>query len=449
MTSINGMGFHLWSTNTIKSMSAVIEQLFKKLDHREVQYCVLRNFRSLYEGDIEGDIDVLVSVEDRQTVVEIFSNLNWQKRTGDTSHQTRFTTICLDRQSAVVFDFYWGTATYNGLPLVDGERILENRRQYKNIWIPSQEDYFVELVFHSVLNKNGVPKRYRDELQRLTGRVNRTIIDLHATELFGSAGKTAVDAALDGEYDELPVLKPKLVASGLWRSPSSIWSLLFNLFVLRKIIRPMKRLGEKLNPLSGVPVLAVIGPDGVGKSTAVAGVAERLEAEGIDATTKTMGVHSGGSRFLRTVRSVYNRLVGWEPQTEAIEAGTATLGSRSSEPRAVALFVDFLIRYIQVQRSGADVVIADRYLHELVVYAHASQLRHLFPIIEPARFFGVVLDGDPSEVADRSEFDHESVVEFYRRLEDVRWKRIDTDGGPEVTTEALLTIAMALIGERT
>ena len=430
-------------------MVAVIEQVFEEFDERGIPYCILRNFESLYEGNIKGDIDVLVSSEDRRTVLDIFSTLNWQKRRGDTTCQTRFTTICLDRRSKIVFDLYWDTATYNGLRLVDGNRILANKRRQGDIWVPSEEDYFVELVFHSILNKNGVPQRYRSELRRLTDSVDRSAVYAHAAALFGKAGRSVIETALREEYDELPSLKPTLIASGLWRSPSSLGPLLFNLIVLRELIRPAKRLGGKLNPLSSVPVLAVIGPDGVGKSTAVEGVAERLEAGGIDTTTKTMGVHSGGSQFLRTVRSVYNRLVGWEPQTEAIEAGTATLGSRSSELKAVALFVDFLIRYTQVQRSGADVVIADRYLHELVVYAHASRLRHLFSIVEPARFFGVVLDGDPSEVADRSEFDHESVVEFYRRLEDVRWKRIDTDGGPEVTTEALLTIAMALIGERT
>ena len=443
------MSFYLRTATHVKSMVAVIEQVFEEFEEREVSYCVLRNSESLYEGDIKGDIDVLVQSSDRQIIFDIFSTLNWQKRGGDTTCQTRFTTICLDRESKIVFDLYWDTATYNGLRLVDGNRVLANKRREGDIWVPSDEDYFVELVFHSILNKNRVPQRYCSELRRLTDSVDRSAVYAHAVELFGKAGRTAIEKALREEYDELPSLKPKLIATGLWRSPSSLGSLLFNLLVLREVIRPAKRLGEKLNPLSKVPVLAVIGPDGVGKSTVVEGVTERLEAEGIDATTKTMGVHSGGSRFLRTVRSVYNRLVGWEPQTEAIEAGTATLGSRSSELKAVALFVDFLIRYVQVQRSGADVVIADRYLHELVVYAHASRLRHLFSIVEPARFFGVVLDGDPSEVADRSEFNQESVVEFFSRLEDVRWKRINTDGGPEVTTKALLTIAMVLIDERT
>ena len=426
----------------------VLQDIVAAFDRNNIPYCVLRNFNPFSGGEIEGDVDVLVPSEQREAVEETFSRFCWQQRSGDTTCQTRFTTICVERESTVVVDVYWDTATYNGLRLVDGKRLLENRQRHGDIWIPSDEDYFVELVFHSILNKNGVPQRYRSELRRLTDSVDRSTVYAHATELFGKAGRTAIEVALREEYNKLPSLKLKLITSGLWQSLLSLGPLLFNLFVLRKFIRPVKRLGEKLNPLSRVPVLAVIGPDGVGKSTVVEGVAERLEAKEIDVTTKTMGVHSGGSRFLRTIRSVYNRLVGWEPQTEAIEAGTATLGPRSSEFKAVVLFIDFLLRYIQVQRSGADVVIADRYLHELVVYAHASRLQHLFPMVEPTEFFGVVLDEEPTAVADRSEFDHESVVEFYSRLEDVRWKRIETDDGPEATVEALLTIAIILITDR-
>lgn len=422
----------------------MVIDIFRAFDAADIEYCVLRNFGGLCEGEIDGDVDVLIPSESRTAVASVFENGGWRKHPGDTSLQTRYKKYSRQVRDFVTFDIYWDAATYNGIEIVDGKRVLRNRTRYESFWIPSNEDYFVELVFHSVLNKNRVRESYRNELDRLTDQLDANEVRNHAESLFGAVGARAIDIALSGSFGELPSLKWKLVLAGLVRSPSRVPVFLWNIIILRELTRPIRSAFNRKNPIGNTPVVAVIGPDGVGKSTAVRGTVETISQNDIRSSSPRMGVHSGGTSTLKWIRSIYNRLTGWEAQQAAKESGTASLSSKSSELKALVLIADFALRYVRTQVSNDDVIVADRYVHELVVYAHTDTVERLFGLFEPNEFYGVILTGDIDEVADRSEFDRESVQEFYRRLEKINWHRIDASEGAESTIRTVSLIARAI-----
>ena len=409
--------------------------IFQKFESAGVRYCVLRNFGFVEGDNIDGDIDILVSSEDSVIIDEILREKEYFPFEGDTTHQTRYKGYVSSIGQIVTIDLYWDHITYNGLPFLDRERVLQNRRRYNDIWIPSKTDYFLELVFHPVLNKNRYREKYLCELDRLRDQVDPESARSYAKECFGATGKDAVDFALAGDYDIIIDQKWELVRQGVKKQPRSLFTLVWNLIVLREIIRPAHAFFEK-TPIGSTPVIAFLGPDGVGKSTVVQEINERLQANGIDSDTARLGVHSGSTRVLHSLRTVHNWWTSTSSQSVERSQGTATLGPRSSTGKAVPLVSDWIYRYLLANIRSPDVLIADRYLHELVVYADPGIFRSLFGVLEPD--IGIILDDEIESVANRSEFSRDSVEEFQKRLKEIDWETFEVQDDSDSTVDQLM-----------
>lgn len=419
----------------------------KRIDDQEIPYCVLRNFEFVTGSSVHGDIDILIPKTKQDMLNDLLLNDGYYRYTGDTTHQTRYLSYEPEVRELITLDVYLGSPTYNGIPLLDGERVLRHRKQYNEVWIPSDEDLFVELVFHSILNKNRYRDRYRRKLNHLKDSVVASDVINHARSVFGSKGVQAVKLALKGKLDMTLQLKWELVLAGVRRSPHAGLSLIRNLVLLREIERPVKSLLNKFSPTS-TPIIAILGPDGVGKSTTVAKVADAFEENGFKVQTSQLGVHSGATKILGTLRSLYNRVqrLNRDSSTEVNQSGQR-LGARSSPLKSPVLLFDWLVRYISAQISGADVIVADRFIHELPVYNNPGLLSWFIRLAELGPFYGVVLTGDPDTIAERSELDAESIVKFQDRLNDSDLRLVDTRAGPEAVADVVLDEGMKMVLE--
>ena len=410
-------------------------EILAEFEKKNICYCVLRNYEFAFGGEINGDVDIIVESSDRSKINEILKSYRYYPFEGDTTHQTRYCGYVPDIKQIVTIDLYWDTPTYNGLPILDGSQVLENRRRYEGVWIPSKEDYFVELVFHPALNKNRYRQHYRDELNRLRQEVDRESVQSHANRLFGKEGRVAVDAALEGDFEKIIANKWQLVFSGVQQQPTVLLTLLWNLIILREIIRPLRSATDYVRP-SKKPIIAFVGPDGIGKSTTIENIREVLQNNGINAQVARLGIHSGATPLLRTVRRVFNYISGTPSQSKERQAGEATLGSKSATWKAAIPIVDWVLRYLSAQIKNADVILADRYLHELVVYTEPGIFENLFEPFGPAQCY--ILEDSDEELVCRSEFDKQSVKQFQDRLRYLDWERISVDGGPDATVDTLL-----------
>lgn len=417
------------------------------IDNRGIPYCVLRNFEFATGGQVHGDVDILIPEAERDLLDDLLREDGYYRYTGDTTHQTRYLTYVSEEREIITLDIYWGNPTYNGVPFLDGERVLANREQCNEIWVPADEDLFVELVFHSILNKNHYRDRYRRKLNNLRGLVAEPEVVDHARSVFGPKGEKAVKLALSGELDKTLDLKWSLVLTGVSRSPRAGLSLFRELIILREIERPTKSMLNRFIPAS-TPVIAILGPDGVGKSTTVEKVSEVFEKNGFDVRTSRLGVHSGATKILGTLRSLYNRVRGGSPnRLSGADQSDLRLGTRSSPLVTPVLLLDWLVRYISAQTSGADVIVADRFIHELPVYNDPGPLGQFIQLGEIGPFYGVVLTGDPETIAGRSEFDAESIAKFQDRLRDPDLRLVDTGRGPEDVADVVLDEGIKMVLE--
>ena len=421
-------------------MDEVIEPL-RRLEDANVEYCVLRNYEFAACEDLDGDVDVLVKSEDRDRIHEILTDEGYYPFEGDTTRQTRYRGYVASHRKIVTIDLYWNAPTYNGLPFLIGDLVLDRRRQFEGIWIPSEEDYFVELVFHSVLNKNRFKAKYRSELERLREEVERETVRSHARAVFGELGVQTVNLVLNAKFDEALGNKWLFVRTGLTREPRDIPRLVYNLLVLREVVRPLLKTFDRVLPRPK-PVVAVLGPDGVGKSTIAEGIRETFENNGLDAQNKKLGVHSGAGVLLRGVRRLYNSVSGSGSDSEAKARGSAKLGNRSSSVLATVPVLDWWLRYVHTWVGNGDVVVADRYFHELPVYFEPGPFERLIEWSEPSVFAGVVLTDELEALAERSEFGRDSVETFECRLAAVELPRVSVSDDPDETLDAVLSETM-------
>jgi len=187
------------------------------------------------------------------------------------------------------------------------------------------------------------------------------------------------------------------------------------------------------------PVIAIYGPDGAGKTTSAHHLQKTLERSGFDCEIYQLGVYNGRTRFLKTLKDISNFILDSsnEESQKNSSNNMKTIGSRRSSFAALIHFIDVGFRTWQA-RAGSDIVIADRYVHDLLIYDNPGPLRRLFSWFEHPPFYPVILVGPSDVIAERSEYDEESITAMYDRLDGLNFKQIDATCSPEKTVAQII-----------
>lgn len=418
-------------------VASLVEPL-ERLDAAGVDYCLLRNYEFLDGEPPDTDVDLLVPRRQRARLDEVLTDAGFVRKRGGTTRHVSYRRYVPELRRVVPFDVALDGPGYNGLPIVDVDRVLENRRRHAGAWIPRDEEYFVQLVFHGAMNKGGYRPKYRRHLETLRDDVSSEAVLDHGAALFGDTGRSAIQHALLGEFDEVVALKWRLVAAGASRSAGASATLVRNLLVYHQIVSPLGSLLDRLRPSS--PVIALLGPDGSGKTTVADGVADALQESGYDARVHRLGVYNDETLLMRTAKAVRNRLAGGSPaaEPETRRRGEMSLPARNSRPKAVVHLLDIWLRYARARLGGGDAIVADRFVHDLYVHDDVSGLEPLISASSPSDLHGFVLTAPPAVVAERSEYDRESIEEMLARLEAVPFDPVDVDRDPDVVIEDVL-----------
>ena len=407
-----------------------------------VEYCLLRNWGFLDGEDLGDDVDVLIPSAERGSLAGTLDRLGYAK-TGDRGFHTGYVRYLPACDELVRLDISWDAPRYNCLPIADGEAILANRRFHRGVPVAADTELFVELLFHGALNKNGFGNRpaYRRWLldHRDSIDVERAIAN--AESAFGPLGGWAVRRAIEGDLAAVVDAKWRLVAASLLTNRELARPFLSLLLFEYQLRRPLKDLNRRYNPLIRQPTIAVLGPDGSGKTTTVENVASALEREGLTVETCRLGVYNDSSILMKAAKRLRNTVVGYdyEAQEHARESRTMELGSRNAVWKCGIHTADILLRQAAAQASGADVLVADRYLHDIVIHDRVGPFKRPLNITETGPVYPYVLDADTDVIAARSEYTADSVAEMRDRLSAVDAPRIDVSTTPAETTRALLT----------
>ena len=386
----------------ISQIREIILRVLEDFNKNNINYCILRNYEFLLNASErqENDIDVLINGKDLKKISEILKKYGFlDGRKGCTTNHIGYPKIIfkLDNiERRIGFDFHIDGLAYNGCYYLDGRDILFRKRKiYINektyFYVPSNEDYLLELLLHSILDKNYFKHKYKKIINNLlsTPKLDISYVENTLTKFFGKElSHKLTDLVLNRRYDDLLTLKWKLVFALCVNKPSNIIKLVWNLLRIRKINieNIIKKIYYFINPSYKAPLIAIIGVDGSGKTTIANELCKVLKDIGFNARIFYLGLHKP-TNPLRLIIYLYNILRKskndkGKKTSNDVRYAFVTGISLFEMIRIFLRFFDLYIRYIRVliARKMGVIAITDRFFYDLAVTTDKRIAKLLFKI---------------------------------------------------------------------
>ncbi len=250
------------------SVAHFVRTLFRLLDESSIRYCVLHGWDALPDH-LSSDLDLAIHPADKPTIPAILESM---RQNGYTPYQWK--NYATKGHS---FYFYWTTGSTAhtaavdiifehrraGMILASGEELVSSRMRQGDIWIAAPDiEYSYLLAKKAAKGKASASQSLR--LKQLVQTLRRENAEKIAGDIFaGDLNVRIVEACAQGSIDqELRKLTKKS-----WRVSRS--SFVSN-WIRYRIGELRRAIWRSSNP-AGV-LLAIMGPDGVGKSTVIEGL---------------------------------------------------------------------------------------------------------------------------------------------------------------------------------
>ena len=238
---------------------------FRALDVSSVPWCVLRGEDEL--ADPGGDVDLLVDGRSFARAREALSALGfaWVPARGRGPH--RFLVAYDEDEDRwlkldVVLELAYGSYQELVAPGA-GAAVLGRRRREGTLWLPAAHDAFWTLLLHALLDRSVLRD---DDVERLA-RLAHAAGDGPPTELHGvlpaDDERAVAELAANREVSGLNAVSARARAAAARRHPVRV----ARQRAARRLARRSGALGRR-----GI-VVALLGPDGAGKSSLAGGIA--------------------------------------------------------------------------------------------------------------------------------------------------------------------------------
>jgi len=270
-------------------MQPFLANVFAALDEAAVPYCLLRDAHRLEAIAAGGELDVLVDPRHYDAFARVLAAqgclpLNIR---GYAPH--RFF-IGFDGERGAWFKFdvvtevaYGGGSDHLRTDLA--EVCLASRRRAAGTWAPAPEVELVTLLLHSVLDKGQFAPHRAERLLALRGAIEDEAAATRLLQAYWLPGADWPTLAADidrGNWSGLLARRRAVARRLAGRTP---WAAR-----LRRVRQRAARLTGRLRSFAAptVPNVALLGPDGAGKSTLTEGLAQSLP---IPVATIYMGLY--------------------------------------------------------------------------------------------------------------------------------------------------------------
>lgn len=337
---------------SIRCVANFLRNLFRLLDESGIRYCVLHSWELLPE-QLPSDLDMVVDPADKRRLFPVFDQLDHlgYRPMGLVNYAT----------NAYRFEFGWFEGQClvtagvdvicedrrSGLLIGGGEEMIRGRERFREFWIASPE-----IEFRHVLAKNAskqtILPRHAARLRDLAHQIGAAQAEHIAGKLFFKRGtkQAAADCMNSSLVNALCGAR-----GGFWKKALLSHPLRFARYSFEECLRLIRRWFQP----AGLFV-AVLGPDGVGKSTLIQGI------------TGTFG------RILRSNQNYHWRpeFLDWNKRPAEITNphGQLPRGTLASMLYLTFFFIDYWLGYlfdIRVRIARFSFVMFDRYFHDVLV----------------------------------------------------------------------------------
>jgi thymidylate kinase len=254
-------------------MQNVLLQVFDELDRTGVAYCLIRDADRLDELAEGGEADLLVESGQLADVCHLLRRLGFA-RMPDRGYAPHHFFIIYDQTSDGWLKLDMTTEIAFGRPVKNlstdlAANCIRNRRRMGPVYVPMPEDEFVTLLLHCVLDKERFEPHRQTRLEALRHQIAD---EEHITALLRAYWSPAtiwpdlaqrIDSA---DWASLLAEGPRLIRHLGRRQPVRSRARV----VRARLLRQLNRWDAWRRP--AVPTVALLGPDGAGKSTLAHGI---------------------------------------------------------------------------------------------------------------------------------------------------------------------------------
>lgn len=434
----------MWSDQHGAALAAV----FEALNQSEIKWMVLRNYEGLPLQNRSKDVDLAVGKSDWPYVRAVIGNV--MKAHGfDRVFVESFqyaecnTYVCLDGERVVSLKidllegFNWRGACIFSFNELYGRCIT-----YGDLKVPSHQDDGFMLWVKPLLTGGFVKDRYGPDILQCF-RDDPSTFCSNLDRIFGKRMSRRIRPLFEQGELQATVLHQGQLRRAAWIRAVSLhpWATACSL-IGHVRIEGLRRVWRTRGSM-----FAVVGPDGVGKTTFLKGFCEELARIRVkDAGTVTV------RHFRPHMLPNLNRLFSGRSHEPTLEEFSrphraTPAGTFSSIFRLSYYWLDYLFGYllrVRPQCIRHRVVVFDRYCYDFVVDPRRSRLglplwvRRLFLRLTPQPDLVFFLDCDPDTVyARKQELERNEIsrqLEAYRELarrEPGRFVRLDSSRTPE------------------
>ena len=409
-------------------LSDFLRHLARLLDESGTRYCVLHSWQDLPEG-LSSDLDIAVHPDDRNRLAVairclgkfgfspiqlINHNVNGNYFVFCWHSGGKLHTAAVD----VIFEHRRG-----GLIADGGAELTAARERYGDFRVASPSAELSYLLLKQAVKGKVKPKQ-AVRIRELVVLLGRERAEQIARKSFSvTQSRMIISACLDGTLPEILLqMRRASWVMGVTRKPINL---------LRYLAGDTKRLVRRWKRPNGIFV-AILGPDGVGKSSAIGGLHGQI------------GGAFWGERYFHLRPQFFVPRKPAPPVTDP--HAKPPRGKLASSLRLTALLADYCLGYafqLRQLKPRSHLLVFDRYFFDVLVdpkrfrFGGPMWLARLYARLVPSPDLVLVLDVDVEiMLARKSELDRAELIrqrEAYRRLS-VKGSRvsvINTSGTPE------------------
>lgn len=436
----------MWSNE----QAAALASVFGALNQSGIPWLVLRNYEGLPEVNRSKDIDLGLEKKHigqiSRIITEALASHGFDRLAMDDFQYVRCLTFFNVRGADVVsmkIDLLDGFV-WRGAQLFEFAQLYASRVPCRNFFVPAAVDDGVMLWMKPLLTGGFVKERYAEDIRRVSTR-NPEQFRERLYRTFGHALSDEVWPLIEhGRLEATIPYQRRLAWTAWWLAArhSLVRTLTASMaHVYSEVARRSQR-----NPAS---FFAVVGPDGVGKTTFINLLQQELARIFVKDQDAIQVSHFRPS-ILPNIKVL---IAGKKYDASSEEFNkphrAAPASPQSSLARLVYYWTDYLLGYWLVNRrkcARGTIIIFDRYFYDFIVDPRRSRInlpawvRNIFLRLTPEPDLVFFLDCDPDTVygrkqelskgeIDRQLMECRKLVEAYPR----RFVRLDATQNPEVS----------------